>query len=93
LLGQHRLVPTISRFYGITIQMFFKDHGVAHFHARYGGQIAVFRVEPLEVIRGRLPRHAERLVREWAALHRAELMRNWDQARAGKPLARIEPLQ
>jgi Domain of unknown function (DUF4160) len=41
-------VPTISRFYGITIQMFFKEHGVPHFRARYGGQIAVFAVESLE---------------------------------------------
>jgi hypothetical protein len=86
-------VPTISRFYGISIQMFFKEHGVAHFHARYGGQIAVFTVESLELLRGELPRRHERLVREWAALHRGELMRNWELARAGKPLRSIEPLE
>jgi hypothetical protein len=85
-------VPTISRFYGITIQMFFKEHGVPHFHARYGGEVAVFTVEPFERIRGGLPRRAERLVREWADLHRDELLRNWESARAGKPLAPIEPL-
>ncbi len=44
--------------------MFFKEHGVAHFHARYGGQIAVFAVESLELLRGELPRRADRLVRE-----------------------------
>jgi hypothetical protein len=91
--GQHRCVPTISRFHGITIQMFFKEHGVAHFHARYGGQIAVFTVESLEILRGDLPRRPERLVREWADLHRSELMRNWELARAGKPLEPIEPLE
>ncbi len=91
--GQDRSVPTISRFYGITIQMFFKEHGVPHFHARYGGQIAVFTVEPTEPLRGELPRRADRLVREWAGLHRAELMRNWEQARAGQPLAPVDPLQ
>jgi hypothetical protein len=32
------VVPTISRFYGIAIQMFFKEHGVPHFHARYGAR-------------------------------------------------------
>jgi hypothetical protein len=85
-------VPTISRFYGITIQMFFKEHGVPHFHARYGGQVAVFTIESLERIRGKLPRRAEHLIREWADLHRDELLRNWEQARAGKPLAPIEPL-
>jgi hypothetical protein len=47
-------VPTVSRFYGITIQMFFKEHGTAHFHARYGGEIAVYTIEPLDVVRGQL---------------------------------------
>jgi Domain of unknown function (DUF4160) len=45
-----------------------KEHGVPHFHARYGGKIAVFTVESLERLRGELPRRAERLVREWAEL-------------------------
>jgi Domain of unknown function (DUF4160) len=56
------------------------------------GEVAVFTVEPFERIRGGLPRRAERLVREWADLHRDELLRNWESARAGKPLAPIEPL-
>ncbi len=55
-------MPTISRFYGITIQMFFKEHGVPHFHARYGGQIAGLTIESIERIRGQLPRRADRLV-------------------------------
>jgi hypothetical protein len=28
-------VPTISRFMGIVIAMFFDDHGPPHFHARH----------------------------------------------------------
>lgn len=72
--------------------MFFKEHGVAHFHARYAGQVAVFTIESFECVRGELPQRAERLVREWADLHRDELMRNWELARAGKPLEPIEPL-
>lgn len=86
-------MPTISRFYGITIQMFYKEHGVPHFHARYSGQTAVFTVDPLEAIRGELPIRANRLVKEWAELHRDELMRNWEEARASKPLAWVEPLK
>jgi len=86
-------VPTISRFHGITIQMFFKEHGVPHFHARHGGRVAVFRVEPVEVMRGGLSPRAHRLVREWASLHHVELMRNWELARSGKPLMPVEPLR
>lgn len=86
-------MPTISRFYGITIQMFFKEeHGTPHFHARYGGQIAVFTVGPPALIAGDLPRRAQRLVVNWARLHQDELLRNWESARAGEPLIRIEPL-
>jgi hypothetical protein len=28
-------VPTISRFHGIDIEMYFNDHGSPHFHAFY----------------------------------------------------------
>jgi hypothetical protein len=27
-------VPTISRFFGIVISMYFQEHGVPHFHAK-----------------------------------------------------------
>jgi hypothetical protein len=30
-------VPTISRFYGIVIRMYFADHAPAHFRGRRGG--------------------------------------------------------
>ncbi len=29
-------MPRLSAFYGIVIYMYIRDHGVAHFHARYG---------------------------------------------------------
>jgi hypothetical protein len=86
-------VPTISRFYGIAIQMFFKDHGIPHFHARYGGRTASFTIHSLRVLEGRLAPRAERLVRTWAHEHRVELVRNWELARAGRPLEPIEPLE
>jgi Domain of unknown function (DUF4160) len=86
-------VPTISRFYGITIQMFHKEHGIPHFNARYAGDSASFSVDDLAVLEGSLPPRAERLVREWAQQHRAELLSNWELARAGEPLVQIEPLK
>jgi hypothetical protein len=30
---------------------------------------------------------------EWASVHQAELMRNWDQARRQAELTRIKPLE
>jgi len=85
-------MPTISRFYGITIQMFFKEHGVPHFHARYGGDMAIYTIGTCDRLAGEIPARTERLVREWARQHRHELMRNWERARSGESLALVEPL-
>jgi hypothetical protein len=43
-------VPTISRFFGITIAMLFDDHGFPHFHARHAEGEAKVRIDNLEVI-------------------------------------------
>ena len=29
-------MPVISRFFGIVITMYYNDHGLPHFHAKYG---------------------------------------------------------
>jgi len=57
-------MPTISVFFGITIRMYFDDHGPSHFHAYYGEYAAKFDIESLEVVAGSLPRTAARLVTE-----------------------------
>ena len=85
-------VPEISRFYGIVIGMFFREHGVPHFHAAYGGRRMSVEIESAR-LHGELPPVAQRRVLDWAALHRAELLANWQRAREGQPLARIAPLE
>lgn len=70
-------VPTISRFYGIAIRMYFSDHAPPHFHAVYAEDEAVVMIETGAVIRGGLPERALRLVREWASIHEDELHANW----------------
>ena len=64
-----------------------------HFHARYGPNQAVIGVEDLVVLKGDLPPRALGLVMEWAVRHRAELMEDWDLARAKAPLKSILPLE
>jgi Domain of unknown function (DUF4160) len=85
-------MPRISSFYGIVIWMYFDDHNPPHFHAEYGEYMARIVIDSLEPMDDDLPRRALRLVEEWGALHRDELMANWDRARAGVPLDSIEPL-
>ena len=85
-------MPVISRFYGISIMMFFKDHHPPHFHAKYEGNIAVFTIKGCRLLVGDLHMHAKRLIREWAGLHEQELMSNWQRAQKDGGLKWIEPL-
>jgi Domain of unknown function (DUF4160) len=61
-----RVVPRISEFYGIVIEMYLADHPPPHFHARYAGDEALIVIETGEVFAGFLPGRALRLVRELA---------------------------
>jgi hypothetical protein len=90
--GNNRLMPEISRFFGIIIRMFYNDHEPAHFHTLYGEDEALVEVETLAVLRGALPRRALALVLEWAAIHQPELRQDWQRARSGEVLAPIAPL-
>lgn len=63
-------MPTVSRFYGIVIRMYFSDHAPPHFHAFYAGDEAVVTIADVHLIRGAMPDRALRMVREWASLHR-----------------------
>ncbi|HSM91357.1 MAG TPA: DUF4160 domain-containing protein [Anaeromyxobacteraceae bacterium] len=85
-------MPTISRFFGIVISMYFDDHAPPHFHARYGQDKAQFRIDPPGLLEGELPPRALGLVMEWARLHRDDLVADWKRAQMGEPLADIEPL-
>lgn len=86
-------MPEISRFYGIVIAMYYNDHDPPHFHARYGGEKGVFRIDNSEMTEGSLPHRARRLAAEWAESHRAELVANWDRARRNEPILSIAPLE
>jgi hypothetical protein len=87
-----RHMPTISAFYGILIQMFWRDHAPAHFHALYAEQEALIDIRTLEVIEGCLPKRALALVLEWASEHRTELMEDWDQCARMQMPKKIAPL-
>ncbi|HOD80101.1 MAG: hypothetical protein BWX88_02587 [Planctomycetes bacterium ADurb.Bin126] len=86
-------MPTISRFFGITIRMFHREHAPPHFHAHYGSDDVTIVIDSLRVLAGRLPRRAMALVLEWAAEHRDELQRNWFLANGHHPLEPIAPLE
>lgn len=85
-------MPEISRFQGITIQMFIKEHNPPHFHAFYGGEVAVFSIDTGQMIQGDFPPKKATLVTAWAILHKDELTRNWNSLANGGKAYKIKPL-
>ena len=85
-------MPELSRFLGIVTGMFYREHGVPHFHAVYGEHEISVEIETTR-IHGDFPARALKLVLEWTNLHKSELLENWQLARQGQPLRRIAPLE
>jgi hypothetical protein len=86
-------MPTISRFYGITIQMYWNDKHGPHFHAIYGEDEALISIVDGAFLAGTLPQRAYRLVLEWLAVHRIELAENWERARRHESLNKVGGLE
>lgn len=89
-------MPEIARFFGIVIRMYFEasaPHHHPHFHAYYQNEVAVYRMDRIELIGGSLPRRQRRRVEAWAELHRDELLACWEQVQSGELPERIAPLK
>jgi len=85
-------MPEVSRFFGIVIAMYHREHEPAHFHARYAGQKVTVRISDGYVV-GKFPSRAQALVLERWNVHRAELAENWQLAKEMKELKPIAPLE
>ena len=57
-------MPELSRFYGISIRMYFADHAPPHFHALYGEEEVVIDIRRLAIIRGNFSPRAFGLLME-----------------------------
>ena len=89
-------MPELSRFFGIIIRMFVEiggPHHRPHFHAYYQDDVAIFGIDPVDLIAGKLPRRQRRLVEAWAELHEEELMADLGPPAASRPPQPIEPLK
>ncbi|MBI5360366.1 MAG: DUF4160 domain-containing protein [Planctomycetes bacterium] len=86
-------MPSICRFYGIVIYIYYREHQPSHFHAVYGEHEALISIDTLAILSGNLPPRALGLVMEWADIHKDELKKVWRQAMACRQLDKIEPLK
>jgi hypothetical protein len=85
-------VPVLSRFLGVSIEMYYGDHAPPHFHARYGEFTIAVDIES-GAVKGDFPLRARELVLEWRALRQDELRMNWTKVRnhqAPQPIAGLE---
>ena len=72
-------MPEISRFYGIVIKIFLtREHNPPHFHALYGEYSGLIDIQTLDMIEGDLPAKAQEIIKEWATVHRTDIMKMWD---------------
>ncbi len=85
-------MPVISRFLGIVIFMYWREHAPPHFHAKYQDQEITVEIETGNVA-GRMGSRALALVQEWREMHKAELLMNWKLAEQKRALNRIAPLE
>ena len=73
-------MPIISQFYGIIVQMFFKENGrhhERHIHIKYNEYKAVYSLDGI-LLEGKLPKKQQKLVEAWIVIHQEELISLWD---------------
>lgn len=73
-------MPILSRFYGISIKMYFQqsEHNPPHIHAIYGEYVGAIDIKTGEIIEGDLPSRALKLVQEWLKVHQNEVLNIWN---------------
>jgi hypothetical protein len=85
-------MPEVSRFFGISVRMYYDDHNPPHFHAIYSGSEVEVGIDPVVVLRGDMSRRALGMVLEWATAHQTELLENWRLLNSDQPPNKIDPL-
>jgi len=86
-------MPTLSRFFGIIIRMYFlqKEHNPPHIHVIYQEETFSLTIKDLRIIDGEShpsPRLLS-IVKEWVLLHQDELLKMWET----QEIHEIEPLK
>lgn len=82
------LMPSIARFGGVVVMIYFGDHPPPHVHARVGrpstkgAAEARFSIDSGELIDGALPAQQASEVTRWCQRNRAGLLTDWGRAQA-----------
>jgi len=85
-------MPELSRFLGMSIAMYFKDHNPPHFHVLYNEYDAEIEINTLAILDGKLPPRILGLALEWAEMHKEELLDDWNLIQKTGKFNKIQPL-
>ena len=89
-------MPTISMFYGIIVRMYYFDnqqHNLPHIHVHYQDDSAIVEIPSGKVLEGKLPKPKQKLVDAWIEIHHESLMADWELAKNGDSIFKIDPLK
>ncbi|MYN08931.1 DUF4160 domain-containing protein [Massilia sp. FT127W] len=88
-------MPTISKFCGMIIRMYFLDtkhHNEPHIHVQHQEKHSVILIPSGRLIDGKLETKRLGQLQKWIKLHEQELMKNWTHAVKGEQIFPIAPL-
>ena len=89
-------MAAISMFYGLVIYLYQFDnirHHIPHIHVKHQGEWAVFSIPDGEIIEGKLKNDKVKLVQAWILIHQENLLADWELAKSGQPIFKIDPLR
>lgn len=84
-------MPTLARFFGITIRMFFqkKEHNPPHIHVEYGDTKGSIDIKTGKALDGNLSKATVKIVKMWIDEHKEELLNIWNTQK----FAKVAPLE
>jgi hypothetical protein len=83
-------MPTVAVVGGVKIVFYANEHPPPHFHAKYAEHQAVIDICTMTLTQGVLPAAKRRMVLEWAASRRNELLVAFHAASAHE---KVEPIE
>lgn len=86
-------MPQICYFYGITIYIQFLDHNPPNIHCVYQGLKAIYSISSGQLLAGKMPNKADKLIREWVKIRNKDLIKVWELASSGQQIFPLMPLE
>ena len=84
-------MPTISKFDGYKIYMFYNDHQPPHIHVEYNGEKSTIEILNPKNIKGDIKTKDLKVIQRWIKLREDELMNNLNLAMDNKTLTIVQP--